>query len=47
MLFLYYALVAFATRPKEKQHDEIVAMRMTYSRGGCTVVKREGGGGCE
>ena len=32
-MWLYYGLVAFATRPKEKQHDEIPPVRMTYTGG--------------
>ena len=32
-MWLSYALVAFATRPKEKQHDEIPPVRMTYTGG--------------
>ena len=36
VMWLYYALVAFATRPTQKQHDEILKTRMTYTGGaGC------------
>ena len=32
-MWLSYALLAFATRPKEKPHDEIPPVRMTYTGG--------------
>ena len=41
-MWLYYALLAFATRPKEKPHDEKPPVRMTYTGG----TGGDHGGGC-
>ena len=41
-MWLYFGLLAFSTRPKEKPHDEIPPVRMTYTGG----TGGDHGGGC-